>query len=338
MAWLLTNNKPSYFELRMIRETPTPRRHLKECYLRGGRRKRKLEHVLASLSRERDPRGSRCWVDLQFSVSSRSFLQRIVASPSPQQNHWHPPQSTGPGPPLPIVCWPFLPCLPPTAEAEGPTKPVSSVSANFRSWHHCLCLTAGPVLPHCLRPPLWAEHRLCQLLEKRLSLQLTPNQLFFFSLSSSSLFWVWAPFPFSRTKEVLGRAGCLCWTWKGPATSLSAFLPEHCPRPGEQEWSNTARSKAEVGGNECQGAESEGIVSGGLVCVSRWWWRWTGPRWGQMVASRLWGQGGGVEEEPFWAESGVEFRTAWAEVLCSHFCEETEFETWGLAHFIYFIF
>lgn len=32
--------------------------------------------------------------------------------------------------------------------------------------------------------------------------------------------------------------------------------------------------------------------------------------WGQRVASRLWGQRGGIEQELFWAESGVEFRTA----------------------------
>lgn len=45
---------------------------------------------------------------------------------------------------------------------------------------------------------------------------------------------MWAPFPSSRTKEVLGRAGCLCWTWRGPANLLVCLPPSTAPDPGSR--------------------------------------------------------------------------------------------------------
>lgn len=102
LAWLLTNNKPSYFEFRMIRETPTPCRHLKECYLRGGGRKKKLEHVLASLSRELGGSPVFC----VFKVISAENCCEFVSTAEPLA----PTAEHGPSPPLPIC----LLALPPT--------------------------------------------------------------------------------------------------------------------------------------------------------------------------------------------------------------------------------
>lgn len=166
-------------------------------------------------------------------MSSRSFLQRVVVSLHSRTTGTH-RRARAPAPLYPSVCWPFHPRLPPTAEAEGPTKPVSPVSANLGSRQHCLRLTAGSV-------PLIASVLLYEL--KIFSVSC--GETSFTAVDSKSAVFL-QPFFFTflgcgRLSHLLGQRKSLeeqavsAERGGAPPTSLSAFLPEHSPRPGEQE-------------------------------------------------------------------------------------------------------
>lgn len=78
-------------------------------------------------------------MDLQFSVSSRSFLQkRIVPSPSPQQNHGCQLPRMGPSPPLPTC--PLA--LPPTPFKTA--APRCRGRGTRKTSFFCILLTSVP--------------------------------------------------------------------------------------------------------------------------------------------------------------------------------------------------
>lgn len=221
LALFLKNNKQLYFQLHMVSEAQLLCRHPGECYFNRVEwgRKEKSEHVQPSVwERGREEGGSLIRVSsLVFSVLKvfGSFLHwRELPRSMCRPQQWCPPQMARPRHrPSPCLLFPSSHIYQKSSSScpivlEGWSPKPRPKGHKTGPLHVCQLWIPGECCLHFIVPIghvcqgacsplptslptfffLWAENILSQPPEKYLSLEFTPNEMLFFSLSSFSLF------------------------------------------------------------------------------------------------------------------------------------------------------